>query len=61
MSALVASKIPKLSRPSVAASAKSHGLGDSPGGGEQGFELQVGEPQGGRFGGDRGAADVLGG
>jgi len=31
------------------------------GGGEQGLELQVREPQGGRFGGDRGAADVPGG
>jgi hypothetical protein len=32
-----------------------------PGGGEQGLELQVGEPQGRRFGGHRGAAHVLGG
>ncbi len=31
-----------------------------PGGGEQRLELQVGEPQGGRFGGDRGTAHVLG-
>ena len=32
-----------------------------PGGGEQGFELQVGEPQGGRLGRDAGTAHVLGG
>jgi hypothetical protein len=32
-----------------------------PGGGEQRLELQAGEPEGGRFGGDCGAADVLGG
>jgi len=31
------------------------------GGGEQRLELQVGEPETGRFGGDRGAADMLGG
>jgi len=31
------------------------------GGGEQRLELQVGEPECGRFGGDCGAADVLGG
>jgi hypothetical protein len=32
-----------------------------PGGGEQGFELQVREPQGRRLGGHRGAAHMLGG
>jgi hypothetical protein len=58
MSALLASKI---RRPSMAASAKSDGLGDSRGSGEQGLELQVGEPQGERFGGHRGTADVLSG
>jgi hypothetical protein len=31
-----------------------------PGGGEQGLELQVGEPQGRRFGGHRRTADMLG-
>jgi hypothetical protein len=31
-----------------------------PGGGEQGLELQVREPEGRRFGGDSGTADMLG-
>ena len=50
MSALVASKIRKPSRPSMATSANSHGFADSRGG-EQGLELQVRESQGRRFGG----------
>ena len=46
MSALVASKIRKPSRPSMATSAKiTLVFGDSPGGGEQGLELQVSESQ----------------
>ena len=61
ISALVASKIRKPSRPSMATSAKSDGFGRLPGGGEQGLELQVREPQGRRFGGHRRAAHVLGG
>ena len=31
----------------MATSAKSHGFADSRGGGEQGLELQVGEPESG--------------
>jgi hypothetical protein len=37
------------------------GTGGLAGRGEQGLELQVGEPQGRRFGRHRGTADVLGG
>jgi len=60
MSAPMASKIRK---PSMAEhghqgeGARAWGVA---GGGEQGFELQLGEPQGGRFRGHRGAVDVLG-
>jgi hypothetical protein len=60
MSALVASKIRKPSRPSIGYQREVIPVRRLAGGGKQGFELQVGEPKGGRFGGDRGTADVLG-
>jgi hypothetical protein len=60
MSALVASKIRKPSRPSIATSAIAR-IRRLAGGCEQGLELQMGEPQGRRFGGHRRAAHVLGG
>ena len=61
MSALVASKIRRPSRPEHGHQREVVRVGRFPGGGEQGLELQVGEPQGRRFGGHRRAAHVLGG
>ena len=46
MSAPVASKIRRPSSPSIATRAKSLGLVGVAGGGEQGLELQVAQPEG---------------
>jgi hypothetical protein len=44
----------------MATRAKPHGFGDWRAAVSRAPGLQVGEPEGGRFGGDGGAADVLG-